>query len=313
MHNASDILSKFYASKQAKRPLLDGIKKLQEANELFVTTLNIGLGDAVVLTSLTEGQTKKLDIYSSNKHWPTLCKFNPKLSVNPTQGVFRVRTEILEFFDCGNGHLYQKIQRALGLNIQVLPKGVLFPTAQSAVKKGKIAVCFSTGPSGLDLVKEGFKNPRRLEDFAKIEIDNFIKNSSYQFVELGNERLFKFDNVEDFTNRSVEDSLNELASCEYFMGLNSGFMNAASSFGTKSIIVVNVPRIEDLYLPIMVDFYCDETRAGQDMGWLFPQNVHLHQYGQNELVPIVSEENIKRAINGEVYPFWKLDFLDLIF
>jgi hypothetical protein len=312
MRDVKDILTSFYSNKQVKRPVLQRISELQEAKELSVTTLNIGLGDAIVLTSLTNDSNKSLDIYSQNKHWETLCRFNKKLLAE-AEIKLRVRIEILEFFDCGNGHLYQKYQRALGLNVELLPKGYLTPTIATNVKKGKIAINFSTGPSGLDLTSVGFKNPRRLEEKSKLEIEKFIKNTKYDFVEIGTSRMFAFDNVKDFTNRSVEDSLNELSSCEFFIGLNSGFMNASSCFGIKSIIIVNVPRIQDLYLPMIVDFYDDATGQAQDIEWLFPQNVHLHQNGQNELVPIVSEDSLKMAINGDVYPYWKFDFLDLIF
>ncbi len=313
MRDVKDILTSFYSNKQVKRPVLQQISQLQEAKELNVTTLNIGLGDAIVLTSLTNDSNKSLDIYSQNKHWQTLCRFNKKLKPSIIESKIRVRVEILEVFDCGNGHLYQKYQRALGLNVEPLPKGYLTPTLETTVKKGKVAINFSTGPSGLDLTSVGFNNPRRLEEKSKLEIEKFIKNTKYDFVEIGTSRMFPFDNVKDFTNRSVEDSLNELSSCEFFIGLNSGFMNAASCFGTKSIIIVNVPRIQDLYLPMIVDFYDDATREAQDIEWLFPQNVHLHQNGQNELVPIVSEDSLKMAINGDVYPYWKFDFLDLIF
>ncbi len=313
MHaNPEDILKKIYSSKSFSKPILETIEALKDLQEVNVTTLNIGLGDAIVLTSLTNDDGKKIDIFSPNKHWQTLCDFNKKLKRN-AETKQRVRTEILEFFYCGNGHLYQRIQRVLGLKVDLMPKGYLYPTTHTTVKKDKIAINFSSGPSGLDLTHVGFKNPRRLDDKYKLEIENFIKNSNYEFVEIGSQRLFNFDNVFDFTNRSVEDSLNELASCEYFIGLNSGFMNAASCFNIKSIIIVNVPRIEDLYLPMIVDFYNDDTRCGQDMNWLFPQNVHLHQHGENELVPILCEDNIKRAINGEVYPYWKNDYLSLIF
>lgn len=312
MIDIKDILRSFYADKVNVKPYIQDLKIIQELKKINVTTLNIGLGDAIVLTSLTNNQSKEIDIFSRNKHWPTLCKFNNKLSnINKYQE--RIRTEMLEFFNCGNGHLHQKIQRALGLNIELLPKGYLNPTKEIAFKKNKIAINFSAGPSGLDLIKIGFKNPRRLDEPSKIEVEKFIKNSKYHFVEMGTERMFEFDNVEDFTNRSIEDSINELNSCEFFIGLNSGFMSISAALGIKSIILLNVPHIQDVYLPFMVDFLVRDTGIGEDMAWLFPQNVHLHQHGQNELVPIVSEENIKRAINGEVYPFWKFDFLDLVF
>jgi hypothetical protein len=49
------------------------------------------------------------------------------------------------------------------------------------------------------------------------------------------------------------------------------------------------------------------------MNWLYPQNVHLHQNGENEVVKKLSVFNIKKAFNGEIYPFWSHKFLDLIF
>lgn len=312
MRDIKDILCSFYANKTNVKPHIQDLRKIQELKKIDAITLNIGLGDAIVLTSLTNDHSKEVDVFSQNKHWETLCKFNNKLSkINKCEK--RIRTELFEFFNCGNGHLHQKLQRALGLKVESLPKGYLNPTKQIPFKKNKIAINFSTGPSGLDLIKLGFKNPRRLDEFAKIEVEKFIKNSHYHFVEMGTERIFKLENVEDFTNRSVEDSFNELNSCEFFIGLNSGFMSASAALGVKSIILLNVPHIQDLYLPFMVDFLVRDTGIGEDMAWLFPQHVYLHQHGENELVPIVSEENIKKAINGEVYPFWKFDFLDLVF
>jgi hypothetical protein len=310
MLDVKDILIKFYADRVTTRPEID-LSVLQNASDLFISTLNQGFGDAIVLSCLTENK-KNFYIYSPNKHWSTLVKLNKKLKSSPIEKKL-IRTEILEFFNIGNGHLYQRLQRSFGLQVDIVPKGDLTPTKIIKNSPKKIAVCFSTGPSGLDLISQGFKNPRRLDDRAKIELISFLKTSDYEFIELGSERMFDLENVKDLTGLSIEDSINELSSCEYFIGLNSGFMSAAAALSIKSIIFINVPKIQDAYLPVIKDFYNDSTREGQDIQWLFPQNVFLHQHGSNELVPIVTKDNIKRAINGEVYPFWKTDYLDLIF
>lgn len=310
MDDIKDILVKFYSSKESTRQEID-CSFLQENSGLSICTLNSGLGDAIVLTSLSKNKKNHI-LYSPNKHWQTLAKFNQNLSKQPIGDRF-IRTELLELFDLGNGHLHQRLQRAFGIEQDLIPKGYLYPTEEIEKNKRKIAICFSTGPSGLDLLSVGFKNPRRLDQTAEVEVRKFIEGSSYEFVELGSERMFAYENVKDFTKKTVEDSLNELSSCEYFIGLNSGFMNAAAALSVKSIILLNVPRVEDLYLPVIKDFYDETSRSGQDIQWLFPQNVFLHQHGENELVPIVSCDNIKKALNGEVYPFWKTDYLDLIF
>ena len=103
-------------------------------------------------------------------------------------------------------------------------------------------------------------------------------------------------------------SIKELSKCEYFIGLNSGFMNLAACFDIKSIIILNIPtNPSDIVLPVLKDIRVP------DMNWLYPQNVHLHQDGGLNMVPLFSYENILKAINGEIYPFWTEKYLDLIY
>ena len=75
MIDCKDILMSFYKDKKSNRPKID-LSYIQSFTEVNITTLNIGLGDAIVLTSLRPSRNKKLNIYSPNRHWDTLCKFN---------------------------------------------------------------------------------------------------------------------------------------------------------------------------------------------------------------------------------------------
>ncbi len=299
-----DILYKFYKDKKSVKPKLDDLASIREANQLNLTTLNIGLGDAVILTALTKDHSKNLNIYSQNKHWRSLCKFNARLSKDINSGQY-IRTELLEFFDIGNGHLAQRLQRAIGLNIE--PKPTPYIHANHQVSKKKIGLHFSTGISAFDLKNNGFENPRQLLDESKIIIQSFIDSSEYEFYEFGQQPIFKNEKVTNFSHLSIEESIIKLTECEYFIGLNSGFMNVAAGLNIKSIIVVNVPYAKDLYLPVLVD--CSK----EDMNWLYPQNVHLFQNDENELVPRLSIDSIKKAINGEVYPYWETKYLNLIY
>jgi hypothetical protein len=298
-----DLILKFYKDKVQKKPFQD-ISFLKDNLNLNLITLNIGLGDATIMTSLTNQTVKNLNIFSTNRHWETLCKFNKKLN-NTNDVSSYIRTEMLEFIDLGNGHLSQRLQRALGLNVELIPKPYL--DIENNFKKNKIALHFSTGPSAFDLLEKGYKEPRQLQESTKREIENFINSTDYEFVEFGGKRVFENERVKDFTRFSIEDSIKELSECEYFIGLNSGFMSLAAAMSIKSIIIVNVPEVHNLYLPVIQDYW------EEDMNWLYPQNVHLHQNGENELVKSATEINIKRAINGELYPFWENKFLDLIF
>jgi hypothetical protein len=298
-----DIIVNFYKDKHSKKEIVD-LSRIQNSLELNLITLNIGIGDAVIMTALTNQNYKNLNIYSNNKHWQTICDFNQKLNRLQTSSEY-IRTELLEFVNIGNGHLAQRLQRALGLPIDLLPKPYL--NFNKVTKKNKIGLHFSTGPSAFDLLEKGYKNPRQLEEKTKIEIFNFIKSSNYEFVEFGRDRIFKHPNVKNFTNKNIKDSIIELSECEYFIGLNSGFMNLAAGLSIKSIIILNVPDIKNVYIPVLKEYGEDDTN------WLYPQNVHLHQNGENDLVKSSTELNIKKAINGEIYPYWENSFLDLIY
>lgn len=298
-----DLILNFYKNKPDVKPKQD-LSFLKDEFALNLITLNIGLGDATIMTSLTNQSIKNLNIYSPNKHWETLCKFNKKLN-RFQQSDSYIRTELLEFVDLGNGHLSQRLQRTFGLNVERVPKPFL--DIENNPKKNKIGLHFSTGPSAFDLLEKGFKEPRQLQQNTKIEIEKFINNSNYEFVEFGGKQVFDNKKVKNFTETSIEDSIKELSECEFFIGLNSGFMSLAAAMSIKSIIIVNAPEVHNLYLPVIKDYWED------DMNWLYPQNVHLHQNGENELVKSATQFNIEKAINGEVYPFWNNELLDLIF
>jgi hypothetical protein len=307
MKNIKDIILKHYKDKTPSKPKMEeGLSQsFLNETELHLTTLNIGLGDALILTSLTVPSNKNIDIYSSNRHWQNLCLFNDRLSKAPKMPSSKyIRTELLERYDLGGGHLSQRLQKTFGLNVQMVPK----PFIKSLLPKkiNKIGIHFSTGPSAYDLSRAGFKNPRQLSAESKNIIEEFIYNSNYEFYEFGQSKTFLNEKVIDCTNLSIEESLKKLSECEYFIGLNSGFMNAAAGLGIKSIIVVNVPNVENLYLPVLVDY------GASDTNWLYPQNVHLFQNAENELIPALSLDNIKKAIDGKIYPFWDDEYLNLV-
>jgi hypothetical protein len=50
-----------------------------------------------------------------------------------------------------------------------------------------------------------------------------------------------------------------------------------------------------------------------ELDWLYPQNTHLHIEGCNELVPLFSKDSLKAALKGNVYPYFKDDFLDITY
>jgi hypothetical protein len=83
-------------------------------------------------------------------------------------------------------------------------------------------------------------------------------------------------------------------------------MHIAAGLNKKSIIIINFPSARDLYLPALKELNIP------DQDWLYPQNVHLHQDEDGDLVKQLNYKNIEKAFNGEVYPYWGNSFLELI-
>jgi len=146
---------------------------------------------------------------------------------------------------------------------------------------------------------------------TQVEIDiiqQFIdSNSQYVFVEFGAKES-QLDNTVERFNLPMDRLIQEIGLCKYFIGTASGLMNLAAALNVKSIILANVPDVNLFYLPCLVT-----GNEIQELSWMYPQNVHLHLDGENELVPKFSLENLSKALAGKIYPYWKEDYLPLVF
>lgn len=278
----------------------------------YAITLNPGIGDSVVINQLlfeTEIKRSHIHINAFSNKFHDILKFNKFSQSNffdvSTNNISPYRVEVLEDYNLGSGHLIQKMRKFFGLPVLNKPKSFL----STDLKKvpNKIGLHLSVGASASELNR---LNPRARQiyiDNIKI-IQEFIdKNPNYEFVEFGGQTSGLI-NCKNICGQSLYSSINELSTCEYFIGLNSGFMNLAACFDIKSIIIVNIPISPlDIVLPVLKDIRIP------DMNWLYPQNVHLHQDSETEMVPIFNYDNLQKAINGEIYPFWETKHLDLIY
>ena len=302
--NISDLIVNFYLDKYStKAPA-----PIQDAYCQQAITFNHGIGDTAIINNLSynaDGSYSNISIYSHGHHFNSILNYNKYKDKNSFQpDAPTIRTEVLENFNFGPGHLIQTLRRAFGLDEILKPRAPLF--TGKIPKKNKIGVHLSTGVSAFEL--SNIKNSPRQIYPENIDIikELILENSSeYEFVEFGGESLGL--GCTSFCGRNLTESIEELSTCDYFIGLNSGFMNLAASLDIKSIIIVNIPESEDLVLPRLKDLKIS------DANWLYPQNVHLHQDNSTTLVPRLSKDNILKAINGEIYPFWSNDYLDLIF
>jgi hypothetical protein len=300
-----DIANKIIDFYKDKTPL---IKKPINFEIKGLINYNPGLGDALSVTSISKvaaKQNKEIAINSPSPHFPALCKFNPYYKPIHNH-VPLIRAEFIQgYYEAGNGHFFQWLQRACCLEPDLKPKATII--YEKPKIKNRIILHLSVGVHAT--VQKQTIHPRAREFYPehKETLQKFILDNKdkYEFIEIGT-NFSGLNNVQNKCGLKLEESIHEMAQGEYFLGLHSGVMHVAAALDLKSIIIINFPRANNLYLPYLKDI------GLADMNWLYPQNVHLHEDDKGELVPMFSYENIEKALDGAIYPYWKDNYLNLI-
>ena len=315
-----DLLVGFYKKKVPRGPFFDG--------QVSVISSYNKLGETVLLSFIPEQASKeRKNIFLGklgNTYHDSVFKNNPFEKSTDEYNGFHSYTER---FNLGNGNIIQQVQRLLTLEVKDKPKGSLYNTGFKV--KGRIGIHIDGVSAGRFHGSKRQIYSRNIEVLQKFIYDN-PSHEFYQFgqglkkdesilpsgvsVPVNGNKEGLFQRVVDCLNGSVESAIDLAATCEYFICLNSSFYHIAAALDCKVICIINNPKIEECYLPILINEMPPVLAPYDvfDKVWLYPQSVHLHQDGGNDLVPIFSEENLKRAINGEVYPFWRDDYLNLI-
>ncbi len=271
----SIILSEYYSDINSHKEFVDPIN----ADSIFNTPN--GLGDSLILSSVI-GHKKV-----NNKLLEDLgSKFNLFSEGSFTNDLGLDIAEISNY-NWGGGHCTQRIQRGLGLPVSTLPKPILGNIGYNPLK-GYVFV-------HLENDTDWKRNlPNSMDESIKKEIIKFFDNNHYLTP-----YYFKND-------LPLPMLFSIMSKCEYFLGIDSGPMHLASGLGLKSIIIINNPD-NNIYLPKIKE--CDIPNSE----WLYPQNVHINTMGENPLVPKFSIDNLKKAFEGEIYPYFSHEYLDLYF
>jgi len=238
-----------------------------------------GLGDTVILTPFINSKR----VSTGAPSFSTLLKYHnthPYTHHNKHDNPTVVNISKYSKYDWGGGHAIQRIARALGLPETCKPQGVL-----NTVKPTPVA--------------------RRIGYHLSSGITNWSTSETLRRVDSCKEHHQEYEWCDLSSFSPLEKLIDSLSTCEYFVGINSGPMHLAAALGIKSIIIADNPSPELLYLPRIKEVEIPELE------WLYPQNVHLHTAGSNELVPLFSEDSLVDALNGKVYPYFKDDFLDI--
>jgi hypothetical protein len=236
-----------------------------------------GLGDAIILTSLLPY------LKVNNKLLKELNeKYINKESL--TDDLDFCITELAQN-DWEGGHAIQRFQKSLGLPIEIKPKGIINYNP-NLKKKNKVFIHLQTNTDW----KRTIPNSLDIEQI-KIVQDFFIFNTNFI--------PYYYNN--DLT---INEIIEVMETCEYFLGIDSGPMHIAAALDLKSIIIINDPN-QLVYLPKIKE--CELPNSE----WLYPQNVHLNRNGQTELVPNFNYQNLLDAFEGKVYPYWKEEYLTI--
>lgn len=317
---------RFYREKQ-------GISRLPlpfSIDFMTITNPSHALGDAILLTALPRcGQAhgKSIGIWSPLcNYFRLLAQFNPYFVENSSP--FYVNADHLNIrFDTGNGHFIQRIERACGLEPELIPRGSVVVSGAPRMSN-RVVIHLEPGPYANSQRLSVHPRARQIYPESYVVLQSFIDQAKLEFYEIGRNTA-GLRGVENRCGFGMKETIELMNTCEYFIGIDSGPMHLAAALGLKIVTIVNFPIPSDICLPILKPvhpvLYRDLTRdhpkvlmanevTGEIVDWLYPQSVLLHQDGEGgPQVKKLSVRNLNCALAGELYPYWSNEYLDLIF
>jgi hypothetical protein len=297
----AEILANYRDRPTRNRPRLP---RLLDA--MTLTTSAHGLGDAVILGDLPRAghqNDRKMTVFAPSEHFQTIMSFNPFYVAGLTPFcVFADR--LYHAFDLGNGHLIQRLRRAYGLPIEDKPRGSV--EVEGRVTQPRVVIHFEAGAHAEWQRAHVHPEARQLSAASKVEIERFIaRRTDFEFVEIGTCPSGIAGAISQ-RGMPLADSIRLLASAEYFIGIMSGPLHLAAALGLRLICITNFPRADLICLPTLKDVDQIESE------WFYPQSVIMHQEGEGRFVTRLTAENLQRAFDGEVYPYWSDRYLSLV-
>jgi len=265
-----NILDNFYSKNKTDLPEPKSFTGIQNiANEPS------GLGDALILTNLVPEK----NINSNFKDFDNLLKYTD-YDFQKQKDYFDIYNSDLHKYNWGGGHCIQRLQKAFLGKCDLLPKPKL--NKKYSPIKNKIAVHFESHK------RKETALPQNIRDSIK----EFLKQKSYKIYDCS-------------LAKNIDELINELSTCEYFIGVDSGPMHVAAAFEIKSVIILNHSSTKNIYLPKIAEADIANSE------WLYPQNVHLAVNEGNELINKFSINNLRNALIGNLYPYFSKEYLNL--
>lgn len=299
-YSAEDRILEHY---RLARPVAAGRSKAVFNDRYTITNVAQGLGDSMILTDVWNASGRTVQPYSNSKNFAALTGFIPGWSNRSISPLMIDYPTANVTWDLGNGHNIQRIRRLFGVPVDVKPKGDLSGVVSHTRNPRKVVIHLDPGVH-VNWQRRNI-HPRARQVYPEnIEaISTWARASGMDCFTVGGVMV---PGIRHVSTPTVESLVHEIATASWFVGIMSGPMHVATALGLRCVVIINFPEANRIFLPTLVS-------TGQvEEEWFYPQNVHLHQDGDGPLVPRFSEDTLKAAFAGDVYPFWDDRWLPLI-
>lgn len=285
----------------------------ESVREMCASLTARGLGDCMMLTDLPRAARsveKTVHVWSGADAFYDVMRNNPYYRVERDCGTFSpFLVDVLRLhdtFELGNGHLLQQLRRTWGLPVDIKPIPCL--KVDNVISHPRRVILHFEPAVGSSTQQRKYLHRRMRELYweTQVEIERFISSHpDYEFVEVGKSPKRLKGSIY-FPTSNLPELFNVVASGTFFLGIMSGPLHVATACGLKVITIVNYPSARQLVMPNL------RNSNFQEFEWMYPQHVHLHQDDSAPLVPRLTADSLSAALSGDVYPFWRDDWLHLI-
>ena len=285
------------------------LRLMPELGGAVLSSMCVGLGDTLMLTDIPRASKGQVPVFSTSKHFRPLMRFNEwwREPLPEDQLMLANAPTLVRYYATGNGHYLQRLRRAFKLPVEPVARGCVKWQGRRA--NNRVLMHFEAGPHALWQRQHITPGARLLSPWGRSMVEKWVASmKGWEFWMVGAAPPGgPLKGVQMKRSPSLAELVELTGQCGWFVGIVSGVMHLATAMQLKCVVLVDFPHAHEIMLPTLKQ--TDQLEAE----WLYHQNVHLHQFEEGPLVKRVTVENLKRAVDGDLYPHWRTDYGELIF
>jgi len=197
--------------------------------------------------------------------------------------------------DYGSGHFTQMKARFLGIKT-CLPKGEIFISPE---EKERVSVLPSKPIATLQARGKTYGSPITDEIWSAVVKE--LRGTHY---------VIQLKSPEETTIEGVDQTVSGMRECivqqsvaKVHVGVDSGFTHTAAALNVPVVVImdkiaINRPLIiEGVYQLVLPQL------KGSHLAFLYPQHSYLCVGPSSSKAPLLTQETLRMAVDGEIYPF----------